>query len=527
MILFIAACANQQPITGGPRDETPPQLISSVPANQSTNYQGNTILLEFDEFVTAQDLKKELIITPFTDVTYTHKVRKGHFVEVKLDSALDENTTYTFNFRKAVADITEKNEAENLKLAFSTGDVIDSLTIAGTVTDLLTGAVVDDASVILFAADDTLTIDGGRPLYLSKTNESGEYLIENLKQAEYQLMVIKEEDGNLEYNKPEEQIGFLAQNIQLDSNYVGVDVVVTEYDYKELKLISGRERKQYFEFKFNKLIEDFELSFTDSAWSSKIYAKNTGEVIRLFNGTQAVTDSFEIRLQAKDLVGNEIDTTRYIQFTFTGKPAKESFSKREEPASAQEFLRNDSLRLKLTFSKPVFSIQNDSVMQILAVNDTTIDTTLWQVEPAITAFATVLDYPAQVVTGPLTYDFPRGSFVSVEGDTLEAFQLKYGIYNEENYGVVYGKIETLASSFTIQLMAEGKVEQEIKNETDFKFRFVKPGNKSIRILIDENEDGIWDIGDYKTRVLPEKVYFYSSPIPVKPNWELETELIKF
>ena len=76
-------------------------------------------------------------------------------------------------------------------------------------------------------------------------------------------------------------------------------------------------------------------------------------------------------------------------------------------------------------------------------------------------------------------------------------------------------------------MAEENVEQEIRNEKEFTFRFVPPGNKSIRILVDENNNGKWDAGDYKKRILPEKVYFYPSLLPVKANWEVETELIKF
>jgi len=233
--LLLFGCANQQAITGGPRDETPPTLISSIPKDQSTNFLGNTLILEFDEYVSVQNLKKELIITPYTEVKYSHKIRKGIFVELKLDSALEANTTYTFNFRNSVVDITEKNEATNLKLAFSTGDVIDSLSLSGKVVDLMDDKPVDGASVILYAADDTVTIDGGRPLYLIKTDKEGNYTIENLKAAVYQAMVIVEKDDNLKYNRPEEKIGFLSENFLLDSNITGLDIRVTDYDIWQKK----------------------------------------------------------------------------------------------------------------------------------------------------------------------------------------------------------------------------------------------------------------------------------------------------
>ena len=49
-VLFIN-CANRGTPGGGPKDETPPVIIKSVPENYSTNFSGNEIKVYFDEYV--------------------------------------------------------------------------------------------------------------------------------------------------------------------------------------------------------------------------------------------------------------------------------------------------------------------------------------------------------------------------------------------------------------------------------------------------------------------------------------------
>ena len=63
-LLFTSACASVAMPTGGPKDETPPELISSIPANNEKNFKGSTIELEFNEDIKLKDPKEEILITP-------------------------------------------------------------------------------------------------------------------------------------------------------------------------------------------------------------------------------------------------------------------------------------------------------------------------------------------------------------------------------------------------------------------------------------------------------------------------------
>src|SRR5690349_9935646 len=133
--LIIGACAKQVAPTGGPKDTIPPVLKSSTPARNQINFKGNTIELEFSEMVMLTNPKEQIIIAPTTTNEYdiTNKNRR---VIIKFEEDLKDSSTYSINFREAIKDVTEKNPAENLQLAFSTGTYIDSLSIKGNVYDL-------------------------------------------------------------------------------------------------------------------------------------------------------------------------------------------------------------------------------------------------------------------------------------------------------------------------------------------------------------------------------------------------------
>ena len=511
----MAACANQRPITGGPKDEEPPQLLNSMPQDQEVNYKATVFELTFDEYVNAKPLKQELLITPITEVDYEVKARKN-VVSIEFDSLLEANTTYTFNFREGIVDITEKNAPENLLLAFSTGPVIDSLELSGRVTQALTGEPAKETSVILYAADDSLTVKGGKAMYMMQTDREGYFQIPNLKQERYQIIALKEKDGDLTYNKAEEKIGFLPQPIQLDSNRNDVEIALMGYDNTPLQLRRARLNKQYVDISFNKEIDSFALAPIDAVNPDNILAIQQKEGVRLFQRERMETDSFQIRVQAQDKVANAVDTVLSIRFEETKRPLEESFKATFSPRSNTKLLSSDSFKLEAVFSKPVEAYNPDSVWLY-----TKTDTANWEATVYDSLYRAKWVFEDTLPRRPFEIHFRNGSFLSVEGDSLEEKSLSYRPKLAEDYGVLTGTVDLPQTSFILELLNNnGEVEQRIANEAAFTFRWVKPGDKKLRILIDGNNNGVWDEGDFETRTPPEAVYFYPKPIDIKANWDI-------
>ena len=150
--LLILSCAKQSTPTGGPKDTIPPVLVGSIPAEKQKLFKSQKIELEFSELIILNNPKDQIIITPSIGKDYKITAKKNT-ATIEVDKPLSDSTTYTINFRDAIQDITEKNPARNLHLAFSTGTYIDSLSISGSIHELLTDKFIKDVTVALYQSD--------------------------------------------------------------------------------------------------------------------------------------------------------------------------------------------------------------------------------------------------------------------------------------------------------------------------------------------------------------------------------------
>jgi hypothetical protein len=244
-------CAKQSHPTGGEKDEIPPALIQSTPPDRKTNFNKNEIELVFDEAIQVNNAREQIIITPSIGKKFEAHYRKNK-VFLKLNADLSENTTYTIAFRESIQDLTERNPAANLKLAFSTGDYIDSLSIQGTVYDLLEAKPVKNYLVAAAPYTDTLNFFEHEAQWITLTNAEGEYALDNLKPGKYILYAFDDKNKNLIVDSKSERFGFLAQPVSLDSSITGIKLPVVKLDSRSLKLISAKPIASSFNIRLNK-----------------------------------------------------------------------------------------------------------------------------------------------------------------------------------------------------------------------------------------------------------------------------------
>ncbi|HEY9487914.1 MAG TPA: Ig-like domain-containing domain, partial [Chryseosolibacter sp.] len=219
--LFIFSCARQSSPTGGPKDTIPPVLVRSIPPNEAIHFNAKEIQLMFSEDVILNAPKEQLIVTPTIGKDYKLTYRKNT-VTLQLEDPLEDSTTYTFNFRETVQDITEKNPVRNLTLAYSTGDYIDSLSIEGKIYDLLKGTEIKEASVGLHPENDTFNVLEHPAIYFTKTDKAGNFKISHLKPANYFVYAWEDKNRNLVVNSRSESYGFLSEYQYLMENIKAV-----------------------------------------------------------------------------------------------------------------------------------------------------------------------------------------------------------------------------------------------------------------------------------------------------------------
>jgi len=133
VFLLLAGCAVQSKPQGGPRDETPPSMVSQSPEQGALHFNGSEATVVFDEYIQARDLRNAMVATP--PLEGLEAEIKGKRLLVRWDEQeLREQTTYRLTFGDAIGDLNENNAYSNLEVVWSTGDYVDSLQLNLSIT---------------------------------------------------------------------------------------------------------------------------------------------------------------------------------------------------------------------------------------------------------------------------------------------------------------------------------------------------------------------------------------------------------
>ncbi|WP_027001735.1 Ig-like domain-containing domain [Hugenholtzia roseola] len=524
---LLQSCASQSMPSGGPKDETSPKLVATFPSDQSTNFKGTQIILQFDEDIQVKNLTQELQIVPNIDSKFKHRIKRNLLL-LDFEKPFADSTTYSLFFGESIGDITEFNKPENIKIAFSTWQQIDSFYVEGIVKNLLADKPAKSVLVTLYNAKDTLDVQNDKPLYYAKTDTTGYFIISNIKAGDYFLYALQEDKGDYKYNKHGEKIGFLTQEIAIRQPKIEPQFLyLADYDLRRFKFVSARPRSQFFEVKYNKGIKNAEISFADSRYDTLFFPKIEEGVITFFNKNET-PDSVRTTLRITDSTDVTLDTTLTVRFEEVKRKAKMSFSAKESPANSvrqsPDIEQLDSL--VLTFSKPVLSIDFDSMGYTIDTlkNYTTFAPTDWLLSKDRQTLRLLKSIPFE---SRIAFNFRPKTFVSIENDTLtQETKLEYMKNKVEDLGLMRGKIVSPYPVFLQVLGLGDKVEKElyldIKNgEMPFEVNYLSAGKKKLRLLVDENRNGRWENGSFEQRVLPEKVVHFGKEIEVRANWEVE------
>jgi len=221
--IITVSCANRGTPSGGEKDEEPPVILKSVPENFSTNFKGNEIKIYFDEYVKIKDLRKQLIVSPPMDIdpVVTPMSVASDYISIKIKDTLEANTTYAFNFGESIVDNNEGNPYPYYRYVFSTGDVIDSLSVKGFVKDALLQEPETFISVMLYEVDSTYTdslVYKEKPRYITNTLDSlTTFSIDNIKAGSYKLIALKDKNSNYKFDQKNDKIGFIEEHITVPS----------------------------------------------------------------------------------------------------------------------------------------------------------------------------------------------------------------------------------------------------------------------------------------------------------------------
>lgn len=571
--LLLVACASIGRPEGGPRDMTPPVMVSSTPAPGSVNVSNGRIDIVFDENITLDDPMNKIVVSP-PQKKQAQISSNGRRVRITLRDTLRDSTTYTVDLADAVRDLNEGNILDGLAIDFSTGPSIDTLMISGIVFE---GRTLEPAQGMIVGVYSTPVADTALTTLpmerITKTNALGRFTIRNLKPGSYRVFAINDLNHDFHWDRSED-IAFLDRDISPSTMAIEVtdtftdaagndslvtrpatrflpdDILLTWFNenYKPLYLVK-HERPDARRL-------TLEMSTRSDSLPQLTLLNTVRAGVRL--DREAVLqsspglDSLTYWLRDTTLIGSDTlkiaarylhtDTLDNITFTtdtltFALRQAKKKKKRDEETDSVPklEFVnigissrQPQDLNIPLLFetSAPTASIDSAG-FRIEELVDS-----IWM--PVAARIPSPPDslQPMRLLT-EMTWK-PKTKY-RVAIDSLAVTDI-YGNHNRpfvqevsthaiEDYAALFFNIGDLGpDSAIVELLSSDKpVRLEPVRNGVATFEYVTPGAYYARLFIDRNHNGRWDTGSVADTLQPEDVFYFSKKLNLKKNWDVEQQ----
>ena len=512
--LLIYACANVVTPTGGDKDISPPEIISELPSNNSTYFKSKEIRVNFNEYILLRDPLRQIIISPPLHPAPEYDIKKRTLV-ITLPDTLLPNTTYTINFGNSIVDNTEGNPLGAYLYVFSTGSFIDSLFISGRITNAFTNEPVKDVTVMLYGEMNDSLPYNSRPLYFTQTSENGFYRISNVRAGNYKIFALKDENVNYIFDNPSELIGFRNKSVNaVDTNTVNLKIFLNETEQQKLL---------------------------------KTFAEYPGRVVMVFNRPYG-----EVKFAA--LEGNQLPEIKHQEFSvdrdtlfiWTADTTLDSLNLIvfENDVKLDTVLvpirRNrtstTNLSLSLGMGRTGAMPPGDSIVINFNNPLITVDTSkILILKDSLQEEIIKLNF-SDTLTRKLTIKFSSeentsyhlialpGAFTDIYSNKNDTIIQKVNVRPLRDFGSFALTVDPKdTGNYLIQLLdVRGNTIREEKFiKQQLNFELLNPGEYIVKVIIDKNNNGHWDTGNYLKKIQPEPVLYFDEPITIRANWFIE------
>lgn len=520
-MIILAGCAKKGSPTGGPKDSLAPVAKTFFPDNYSVNFKGQRIEIDFDEFIKLKKVKEELLVSPplnydpILSPQTSSKTLKITFIDT-----LQEETTYVLHFGNSIVDNNEENVLPQFKYVFSTGTYLDSLSLSGQVRSANKPELDGPVTVMLYPAEQMTdsTIYSIKPRYVATARSSdGAFSLTNLKEGQYYVLALKEEQKNYTFQTQTDQIAFKLEPINLPGDSIRpLYLFSQEPEFAWTRGAHAGKNRIVFGYngqRKNRRVtplfstaSDFRYTWTEAQkidslnfWFTPAFDLDAQDTLWFAAETDFGRDSLAIRL--KDLYQDSLKVNPITRGVFSPK---------------------DSIRFSA--NTPIWQIDPEKI-QIIDKDSTIIpvETRLDSLRNTVTLAIEIKDDNRyQVDLFPEAFQ----DFFAQTHDTLSyTFKTKplsdYGTINlnfsgQTNCPILIELVDT----------KQNPVAEAWRQEADgasVYFDYIDPDKYRVRITLDCNENALWDTGDYDKKIQPEAVHYLPGLLDIRANWSLNEQ----
>ena len=516
---LFASCARVGSPVGGSRDSIPPQVTGSNIDSPRTNVSRNIkeLRIDFDEYINLKEINRQLIISP--PIKKISKILPSgianKFLLIKWDDTLQENTTYNFNFGNAIVDHNEGNALAYYNFAFSTGDKIDSLFISGEVKKIFTEKEnkSEEKNVVvgLYQQKDSMDYRQ-KPYYITMADPDGYFELNYLSPGKYTVLAFEDSNSNSVFDIGKEKVAFLKENINLDKSISGL----------QLNLVPSKKSNKYLEMA--EIPGGILMTFEGNP--EKVEVLPLSEKLKEYKITHAPkSDSVFVWFNAKQQnIG--IDANENLKFSYDNGIKQDTVSVFYRYNTKNEMTLGNARGNLLPPQKDFVIRSNHYINEITPDNWTFVSDSLQQNFTAEIS----KENPFEI---KIKSDFkegkkysltiPKESVSSFFEKNEKSYRFDFETDKTENYGdLSLTLINAPAQKFWTELVnPSGEVAySKYGTDSSINFKGLKPGKYELRILVDENENGIWDAADFANTIFSEPVYTFEKVVEARPLWEI-------
>ena len=499
LLLILGSCAHIVPPEGGRKDEIPPKLVKSSPPTNSVNYRSKKIILTFDENIQIVNLRENFSVTPdFNEMPRITANKNKVNIFINIDS-LKPNTSYTLNFGKSIADLNESNVYPNFTYSFSTGSFLDTQFVEGKILEIKTNLPKKDCIVNLVKKENNLK-------YSVTTDDKGEWKILNLSSGQYDLLIFIDKDQNKKPGNGEPYFKTLVTINDSTPKIIGHLIPYFVSVPGNLKVINATYIDDYsVSVKFNQAVND--LSKIKYSLTNELNKKENPLIPTLSSDSFIIIHPF---LQNDSINLNIFSDT--LQTFLIEQPKKRKIKE----------LKIEPVQVLVRSFDPIFFKTNIPVKsfgsQKINVNGmdsgfiiTKINAYKFKVEGKFKEQNLFIFNPGAItdINGldnkPDTFDQIRiaspeqtGNYEFTVKDTLTKYKgnVIVKIFNDNIEYIV--KTRILQSNTLTGLL---------------------PGNYTMEVWYDLDNDEVWDQGDYSKSENPETIRQFKDLVLIKANWD--------
>ncbi len=552
---FMHSCANTtQAPTGGKKDTIPPALYWTQPSPGSVQVDTHKtkIVFGFDEYVTIKN-QQNIFLSPPQKKAPKAKV-KGKSIVVSFEEPLEKNTTYTLNFTDAIADNNESNMFPGYTYVFSTGEVIDSMLISGTVRDCNTLNPIKGATVMLYKDQSDSAIFKSRPFAASKTDDWGYFCIPYIPDTLYRLYALKDDNNdNLYQAENGELVGFVDSLIRPIVKVNDTLGQMQKYDMKdtleclsrkseyEIRLFKEESTKQKLMNKGRTADRRAYVTFmSKNAWIDSLWIKGyrSDQLITQFNLRQ---DSLEIwindRRRTPDTLQLYINYRKTNDSTGVMEPSLEHYPlfiegalpKKSGRAARRNLKHEDTICVYKITAEPEnveqkgFSLEFDYPIiyeNFDSLKFRYINPKQKEIQSSFTIEKDSLDLrhftirPKEKMLPGYEYilKVPYRAFRDINGFYSDSSEVKVSLPKDDKLSTIILDMQDVKGKLIVDLLNEKRDKTlrsyVIESDTQLTFPYLKEGKYAVRITFDYNKNSMVDTGNLLEHKQPEKVVFF-------------------